>query len=52
MNAIGQVTSENSKILINIVNNWLVRLTHDLISLVNDNHVDNNLKVIWVYVWL
>ena len=34
-----------------IVNNWLVHLTCGLISLVNDNHVDNNLKEILVYVY-
>ena len=32
------------------VKNWLVRTMHGLISLVNDNHVDNNLKEILVYV--
>ena len=31
------------------VKNWLVRTMHGLISLVNDNHVDN-LKEILVYV--
>ena len=34
-----------------IANNWMVRLMHGLISLVNDNHVDNNLKKILVYVY-
>ena len=33
------------------VNDWLVRLTRDLISLVNDNHVDNNLLEVLVYVY-
>ena len=32
------------------VKKWLVRTMHCLISLVNDNHVDNNLKEILVYV--
>ena len=34
-----------------IVNNWLVRLTPGLISLVNDNHVKNNRKESLVYVY-
>ena len=34
-----------------IVNNWLVRLTHGLISLVNDNHADNYLKEILSFVY-
>ena len=34
------------------MNYWLVRLARGLISLVNDNHVDNDLKVILVYVYL
>ena len=33
-----------------ITDNWLVHLTHSLISLVNDNHMDNSLKEILVYV--
>ena len=33
------------------MNIWLVRLTSGSISLVNDNHVDNNLKEILVYVY-
>ena len=35
-----------------IVNNLLVRLTRGLISLVNDNHVDNYLKNSFVYVYV
>ena len=35
-----------------IVNIWLVHLTRSLISLVNDNHLDSNLKEILVYVYL
>ena len=34
------------------MNNWLVPRTHGLISLVNDNHVDNSLKDILVYVYI
>ena len=34
------------------MNIWLVCLTRGLISLVNDNHIDNNLKEILVYVYL
>ena len=35
---------------VHIVNNWLVRLTRSLISLVNENYVDNNLKEIDVCI--
>ena len=31
-------------------NNWMARITHGFISLVNDNHVDN-LKKMMVYVY-
>ena len=34
-----------------IVINWLVQLTGGLISLVNDNHLDNSLKEILVYIY-
>ena len=34
------------------MNNYLARLTRGLISLVNDNHVDNTLKEILVYIYL
>ena len=34
------------------MNNWLVRLTSGFISLVNDNHMDNNSKEISVYMYL
>ena len=33
-----------------IVNNWLVRLTRDFISLVND-HAGNNLNEVFVHVY-
>ena len=33
------------------MNDWLVHLMCSLISLVKDNHVDNNLKEILVYVY-
>ena len=33
------------------MNIWLVRPTCDLISLVNDNHVDNNLRENLVYAY-
>ena len=44
--------SETTVCGFHIVNIWLVHLTRGLISLVTDNHVDNILKEILVYVYL
>ena len=44
-------TSETTGFEFHIINNWLVHLMHGLISLVNDNTVDNNLNEILVYVY-
>ena len=46
-----EVGSETKGCGFHSVNNWLVRVTCDLISLVNVNHMDNNLKEILVYVY-
>ena len=42
--------SETTGCGFHIVNNGMVCMTPGLISLVNDNHVDNNLKKMLVYV--
>ena len=43
--------SETTGYGFHIANIWLVRLMVGLISLVNDNHVNNNLKEILVYIY-
>ena len=43
--------SKTTGCVFHIVDNWLVRLTCGLISLVNDNHVGNNLMESLVYIY-
>ena len=41
-----RIRFRDNRLWFHIVNNWLVRLTGSLTLLVNDNHMDNNLKEI------
>ena len=43
--------SETTGCGLHIVNIWLVSLTHSLISLVDDNHMDSKLKEILVSIY-